>query len=178
MTSARNATVPSVVSVSTDRKKNATAIRMAASPALKRKNFTPASRETNTSVKMMPSPRWVRNRKRINTCLTEPLVDFRPVHDVPPRRDVIGPTVLVLQVVGVFPDIDAEHDLLPFHQRAVLIRRAFDRELVAARDHPGPAASEAADSRLRELLLECVEAAERAVEGVRDRAARRTARLR
>src|SRR5436190_9776502 len=137
MISARNATVPSVVSLSTDRKKKATAIRMAASPALKRKNFTPASRETNTSVKMMPSPRCVRNRKRINTRLTKPLVDFRPVHDVPPPRDVVGPTVLVLQIVGVLPDVDAEHGLLPIHQRTVLIRRAFDGELVAARDHPG-----------------------------------------
>src|SRR2546428_14015971 len=35
----------------------------AASPALNRKNFTPASRETKTSVKMMPRPRCVRKRK-------------------------------------------------------------------------------------------------------------------
>ena len=46
------------------RNASATTSRIAASPALKRKNFTPASRETNTSVKTMPTPRWARKRKR------------------------------------------------------------------------------------------------------------------
>ena len=46
------------------RNASAMAIRTAASPALKRKNFTPASRETNTSVNTMPTPRWARKRKR------------------------------------------------------------------------------------------------------------------
>ena len=46
------------------RSAKATAIRIAAMPALKRKNFTPASRETSASVKMIPRPRWVRKRKR------------------------------------------------------------------------------------------------------------------
>src|SRR5258706_14302138 len=40
------------------------AIRIAASPALNRKNFTPASREPKTSVKAMPTPRCARNRNR------------------------------------------------------------------------------------------------------------------
>src|SRR5262245_38331113 len=48
-------------------------------------------------------------------------VDFRPVDDVPPRVDVVRPPVLILQIVGVLPDVDAEHDLLAVHQRAVLI---------------------------------------------------------
>src|SRR5436190_2176248 len=38
--------------------------RIAASPVLKRKNFTPASRETKTSVNAMPTPRCARKRKR------------------------------------------------------------------------------------------------------------------
>ena len=46
------------------RNASAIAIRIAASPALKRKNFTPASRETNASVKTMPTPRCARKRKR------------------------------------------------------------------------------------------------------------------
>ncbi len=48
----------------TGRSASATPIRMAAIPALKRKNFTPASRETSTSVKTIPRPRWVRKRNR------------------------------------------------------------------------------------------------------------------
>ena len=38
----------------------------------------------------------------------EALRDLRPVHDVPPRVDVVRAAVLVLQVVGVLPDVDAE----------------------------------------------------------------------
>src|SRR5438552_16632111 len=100
--------------------KNAIAItrRIAASPALKRKNFTPASRETKTSVKMIPRARWLRKRKRTTLPGCESLVDLRPVDDVPPRVDVVGTAVLVLRIVRVLPDVDAEPDLLAFHPRA------------------------------------------------------------
>src|SRR5881409_3501698 len=106
--------------------KNARAMtrRIAASPALKRKNFTPASRETKTSVKMIPRARWLRKRTTLPGC--ESLVDLRPVDDVPPRVDVVWTAVLVLQIVRVLPDVDAEHDLLAFHQRAVLVGAALD----------------------------------------------------
>src|SRR5206468_1236288 len=77
--------------------------RIAASPALKRKNFTPASRETKTSVKMIPRARWLRKRKRTTLPGCESLVDLRPVDDVPPRVDIVGTAVLVLQIVRVLP---------------------------------------------------------------------------
>src|SRR5712692_3338916 len=113
---------------------------MAARPTLKRKNFTPASRETKTSVKAMPTPRCARKRNRtverdmgrrgwrgflpfLPARSAKALVDLRPVDDVPPGVDVVGTAVLILQIVGVLPHVDAEHDLLPFHQRAVLVRR-------------------------------------------------------
>src|SRR5712691_6383591 len=159
------------------RSASAIAIRMAASPALKRKNFTPASRETKTGVKAMPTPRCARKRKR-TVGSQEAIVDLRPVHNVPPGVDVIGPAVLILQVVRVFPHVDAEDDLLPFHQRAVLVRGAFDHELATLIDHPRPAAAEAADTGLLQLLLELVETAERRVDRGGDRPARLAARLR
>src|SRR5471032_2094107 len=121
------------------------------------------------------------------TCLTcptrpkrsaEPLIDLGPVDDVPPGIEVVGTAVLLLQVVGVFPDVDAEHDFLPFHQRAVLVRRALNRELAALIDDPGPAAAEAADAGLLQLFLELVEAAERSGDRVRDFSGRRAARVR
>ena len=59
-------------------------------------------------------------------------VDRVPVDHVPPGREVVGPAVLVLQVVGVLPDVDAEDGLLAFHHRVVLVGRALDRELAAA----------------------------------------------
>src|SRR5437867_4497443 len=77
------------------------------------------------------------------------LVDLSPVHDAPPRADVVGASVLVLQIVRVLPDVDAEHDLLAFHQRTILIRRAFDGELAALVDDPRPPAAETAHARLR-----------------------------
>src|SRR5688572_21207508 len=110
---------------STRRKAKATAIRIAASPALNRKNFTPASRDTSSSVKTIPTARCVRKRKRTTTS-AQPLVHLRPVHDIPPGIDVVRPAILVLEIVGVLPDVDTEDHLLPVHQRAVLVGRALD----------------------------------------------------
>src|SRR5438132_8222188 len=143
-------------------RKNARAItrRIAARPALNRKNFTPASRETKTSVKMIPSARWLRKRKRTTLSGCESLVDLRPVDDVPPRGDVIGPAVLVLQIVRMFPHVDPKYDLLAFHQRAVLVGAAFDRGLPTLIEHPRPPAAQAADRGLGDLLFERIEAAE------------------
>src|ERR1700681_2713064 len=153
------------------RKARAIAIRIAARPALKRKNFTPASRDTNTSVKAMPTPRWARNRKRIiraglpflpvlPAASAKPLVDLAPVDDVPPCVDVVGTPILILEVVGVFPHVDAEHRLLAVHHRAVLVRAAFDGQRVAGADHPGPPAAEPAHRSLLQLFFELVEAPE------------------
>ena len=44
---------------------NPIAMSSAAVPALKRKNFTPASRPTQARTRVMPTPRWTRNRNRI-----------------------------------------------------------------------------------------------------------------
>ena len=44
---------------------NPMAMSKAAVPALKRKNFTPASLPTHASTRVTPTPRWVRNKKRI-----------------------------------------------------------------------------------------------------------------
>src|SRR5436190_233325 len=63
--SATSATAPVVPGIAPDGlNANATAMRIDARPALKRKNLTPASRETATSVAMTPTPRCARKRKR------------------------------------------------------------------------------------------------------------------
>src|SRR5690606_12119292 len=94
-------------------------------------------------------------------------VGLVPVDDVPPRRDVVRPAVLVLQVVGVLPHVDAEDGLEPPHERAVLVRHPDDVEAVAVEDEPGPAAAELPLRRRLELLLEGVEGAEGLVDGLR-----------
>src|SRR3954454_13638754 len=98
-----------------------------------------------------------------------------PVHDVPPRLQVVRALVLVLEVVGVLPDVDAEEWRLPGGDRRVLVGRARDLEAAARPvvDEPGPAASELPDARCVHLLLELVEAAERLL----DRAGEGPARL-
>src|SRR5947209_17205655 len=45
-----------------------------------------------------------------------------PRDDVPPRLQVLGPTVLVRQVIGVLPDVVAEDRGLAGRDRAVLVR--------------------------------------------------------
>src|SRR5262245_3856121 len=59
-------------------------------------------------------------------------LDRLPVHRVPPRINVVGPQVLVLQVIGVLPHVHAQNRHQPLHQRAVLVR-LLDRFEFAAR---------------------------------------------
>src|SRR6516165_671181 len=75
-------------------------------------------------------------------CLVEALVDFGPVHYVPPGGEVVGALVLVLEVVGVLPDVVAEDGVKALAQRRVLIGSGDDFELAALNDEPAPAGAE------------------------------------
>src|ERR1700676_4428022 len=75
----------------------------------------------------------------------EALFDCLPVDGVPPGREVVGPAVLVLQIVGMLPDVHAEDGVLVLHQRAVLVRPAEHLELAAAPYQPAPTGAELAD---------------------------------
>src|ERR1035441_8780147 len=112
------------------------------------------------------------------------VIDFGlvPVDHVPERCDVIGPAILVIQVISVFPHVEADDrfalnagDGLA-HERTVLVGGGADREfLVRADDEPGPAGAEAGRAGLGELFLEFVEAAESRGDRVAQRAFRRAA---
>jgi len=52
-----------------------------------------------------------------------------PVHNIPPGLDIVRPLVLVLQIIGVFPDIDAQDGCLPIAYRTVLIGGAQHLQL-------------------------------------------------
>src|SRR2546427_653694 len=99
---------PRIIAVQAPPRSAAELRKLGARAALKRKNFTPASRETKTSVKMIPSARWLRKRKRTTLPGCESLVDLRPVDDVPPRGDVIEPAVLLLEIVPIPPRVDSD----------------------------------------------------------------------
>ncbi len=48
--------------------------------------------------------------------------DIVPIKGVPPGGDVIGPFVLILEVIGVLPNVQAEERCIAVHDRTVLIR--------------------------------------------------------
>ena len=60
------------------------------------------------------------------------LADLLPVHNTPECTDVLGAAVLVVQVVRVFPDVDAKNRVHNFtsrralHEGVVLVRRCHD----------------------------------------------------
>src|SRR5262245_6478394 len=87
-----------------------------------------------------------------------------PVDDGPPGFDVVRPAVLVLEVIGVFPDVETENGLAAVHPRRVLVRRGLDHELAVADEQPRPARPESPDARGSELGLELRERPERRVD--------------
>src|SRR5262249_26349877 len=102
-----------------------------------------------------------------------PALDLRPVDHVPPRLEVRGPLVLVLEVVRVLPDVDAEQRYVALHVRRILVRRGIAGEACAVPDQPGPAAAEALHTAVVDRALERVER----LEGVLDHRAQLAAGL-
>src|SRR6516164_2269968 len=88
------------------------------------------------------------------------LVRVPPVDHVPPRLDVVGAAVLVLEVVGVLPHVEPEHRPPAFHDRVVLVRSRLDRKLAVLERQPRPARAEAAGPGGGELDLELRERSE------------------
>src|SRR3954463_15525919 len=65
-----------------------------------------------------------------------------PVDHLLERGEVLGAAVLVLEIVGVLPDIDAEQRGGAGEQRRVLVGRGIDGKLAFFHHQPGPAAAE------------------------------------
>lgn len=97
---------------------------------------------------------------------------------VPPGGQAVGSLVLIFQVVGMLPDVDAEDRRARLvHQRVVLVRRGGDPRDAVGRQHvPGPTAAEARHRGLVDLLLHPVQIAERGVNRLDDLSARFAAR--
>ena len=81
---------------------------------------------------------------------------FVPIHRIPPCREIVGAFVLIFEIIGVLPHIDAQHHPLnALFERRVLIGRRDDRELaVLADDQPRPARAEAAETGRVDFLNE------------------------
>src|SRR5438034_2033470 len=64
-----------------------------------------------------------------------------PVDHIEPGGDIIGSLVLVLEVIGMLPNIDAQQRLLALAQRRVLVWHRFNLQFPAILYQPGPAAA-------------------------------------
>src|SRR5215470_15536322 len=84
-----------------------------------------------------------------------------PIYHVPPGFDVIGPAVLIFEIISVLPNIEAQDRRVPVHQRVVLIWSRNDFEFfVLILDQPRPAAAKTSCASGSQFLFEIVEAAE------------------
>jgi hypothetical protein len=99
------------------------------------------------------------------------LVDFVPVEDVPPGREIFGATVVVFQVLGVLPDVVAEDGIEALRDGVVLIGGADDLNFAIAAGfagEPDPSAAELLDAGIVEFGLEILEGAEGLGDGIGD----------
>mmetsp|Transcript_918 Transcript_918/g.1904 ORF Transcript_918/g.1904 Transcript_918/m.1904 type:complete len:210 (-) Transcript_918:257-886(-) len=89
---------------------------------------------------------------------------FRPVDDLPPGGDVLRPAVLILEVVGMLPHVNA-HDRdepIAVHERVVLVGGGHDLDgAVLSHRQPGPAGAEHPRRGGGEGSLELIERAVR-----------------
>src|SRR5215203_1505497 len=75
-------------------------------------------------------------------------LDLVPVHElVEERRHVLGPAILVVDVISMLPDVDAQDRPHAVHQRILAVRRFQHLELNALYRQPSPAGAELGDAR-------------------------------
>jgi hypothetical protein len=92
----------------------------------------------------------------------EALVDFVPIDYVPPRGEIFGAAVVVLQVVGVLPDVVAEDGVEALGERVVLVGGGNDlNAAVGFASEPNPSGAELFCTGVIEFRLEVVEVSER-----------------
>ncbi len=84
-----------------------------------------------------------------------PLVDFVPVRHVPPGLQVLGPPIVVLEIVGVLPHVVAENRVEALADGIVLVGCGNDLNFaLGVAGQPDPAAAELLYAGLIELRLE------------------------
>jgi hypothetical protein len=97
--------------------------------------------------------------------LSVPLFYFAPIYDIEESCEIVRATVLIVQVVCMFPNVYAQYwstfDISYIHEWIVLIRcRAYDELFVSTYDQPCPARAETGSASLSEVFFEFVKATE------------------
>ena len=88
-----------------------------------------------------------------------------PVDNVPESADIVRASILVVQVVGVFPDIETKNGSASFHQGAVLVGGAFHDQLISVNTQPRPTAAKPRGRGVGKGFLKCFEAAAGGING-------------
>src|SRR6185503_6960586 len=95
----------------------------------------------------------------------EHFFDMLPVHQVIKKSlEIVGPTIAIVDVIGVLPHIAAENGGAAMYQRVLAVRRFHDGKLAVFHRDPAPAGAELSDAGLREVRLHFFDAAEIAVD--------------
>src|ERR1019366_9813936 len=91
----------------------------------------------------------------------EHFLDVFPIHQVIEEGfDVIGPSVAIVDVIGVFPNIAAENRRSAMNERVLAVRSLSDGQFAVLYHEPSPAGSELGHTGLREIFLHLGDAAE------------------
>ena len=91
-------------------------------------------------------------------CLFESLSDDFPIHDFPKVVKLVGSAVLVIEVVGMFPNIETEQWSQAFGEGITRVRLFRDDEFAGlVLGKPCPAGPEQGDASVAELLLEILQ---------------------
>src|SRR5689334_5847558 len=92
--------------------------------------------------------------------LFESLVDLIPIYDVPPRRKVLGTPVLILQIVGMLPNIISHNGMMTIYDGVILVGGLYHFQLSRISPYkPHPSTAESIGAGVVKLLLELFEAA-------------------
>ena len=93
--------------------------------------------------------------------LGKALRNLVPIDDIPPGCQIIWAAVLILQIVGMLPDIVAHDREEAVGEGAILVGGRGDGQFaVGADDQPRPARAETLGARIVEGRFELIEAAE------------------
>ena len=99
------------------------------------------------------------NMARVGIYLSREIL-FReiPVHCIPKGFDILGPSIPVIDVVGVFPDVTGENSLLALrHRNPGITRLNNGNGTVLILDKPCPSGTKKSHSLLGKLVFEIVE---------------------